>query len=399
MKNRALLDENYSDFDDNYLNYEEYTIQRIRNNSNMIYSMKNYLQEPDEDEDYDYTDVEEKKEKRNKGPVWIRQELNTELIIFLTIINIIFIIFIISNWLYFEYIKYEKEEDEEDEEGENKSQGELNSMNNNANIENKTKEEEVSFSLFAAIKKLLFSDINVLIWNLIIGILAIISINYHFLYSVQLFTMFFLIDTMYTVIFSVQMRYKQFLAAGFLILIVSLFFAMIKYKWFTAPDECVTYSECFFDMLNSGIRGGSGMGFGIKKLGQEGYLIEFLLEWTLFFIVMLILLNIINGVIVDTFLELREKSNEENETKLNICYICSLHRTLFEKRGIDFEYHKDHEHNIMNYFDYIYKIEITDESDLNSLDYQVRQSIKTKRTDFFPINTCVSFNSNKTNAN
>ena len=400
LKNRALLEENYYDYDDNYLDYEEYTIQRIKNNSNMIYSMKNYLQEPDENSDDKKTDVEEKKdeEKKKKGPVWIRQELNTALIIFLTIINIIFIIFIISNWLYFEYIKYEKDEDEEDEEGENKSQGELNSMNNNANVENKSN-EEVSFSLFDAIKKLLFSDINVLIWNLLIGIIAIFSINFHFLYSIQLFTMFFLIDTMYTVIFSVQMRYRQFLAAGFLILIVSLFFAMIKYKWFTAPDECVTYSECFFDMLNSGIRGGSGMGFGIKKLGQEGYLIEFLLEWTLFFIVMLILLNIINGVIVDTFLELREKSNEENETKLNICYICSLHRTLFEKRGIDFEYHKDHEHNIMNYFDYIYKIEMTDESDLNSLDYQVRQSIKTKRTDFFPINTCVSFSSNKTNAN
>ena len=310
--------------------------------------------------------------------------------------------FIIINWVYFEYIKFEKDEDDENESGENKSQNESHSHSatNNPNLnENKANNDDDSFSIFDTFKKLIFSDIQVLIWNLLIGIIAIFSIDYHFLYSVQLFTMFFLIDTMYTVIFSVQMRYKQFLAAGFLILIVSLFFSMIKYKWFTAPDECVTYSECFFDMLNSGIRGGSGMGFGIKKLGQEGYLIEFLLEWTLFFIVMLILLNIINGVIVDTFLELREKSNEENETKLNICYICSLHRTLFEKRGIDFEYHKDHEHNIMNYFDYIYKIEMTDESDLNSLDYQVRQSIKTKRTDFFPINTCVSFSNSNKNSN
>ena len=54
--------------------------------------MKNYLQEPDENSDDKKTDVEEKKdeEKKKKGPVWIRQELNTALIIFLTIINIIF---------------------------------------------------------------------------------------------------------------------------------------------------------------------------------------------------------------------------------------------------------------------------------------------------------------------
>ena len=83
-----------------------------------------------------------------------------------------------------------------------------------------------------------------------------------------------------------------------IILIISLFFGMIKYKWFTAPDECFTYSECFFDMLNSGIRGGSGMGFGIKNLDQKGYLIEFILEWIIFLVVMLVLLNIINGVIV-----------------------------------------------------------------------------------------------------
>ena len=405
-KNRALLEE---ELNIDYNNLDYYDIYNIKNNSKVIYSLQSFLEEPNEDKSIDTKDTsddnkkeekekekEKEEEKDSDDPVWVRQELNTALIIFLTIINIIFILFLIGNWLYFEHLKYEKEDNEESETNneENKSQNESRSININV-AENKSSNEEHSFSILETIEKLIFSDIQALLWNLIIGIIAIFSVNFHFLYSVQLFTMYFLIKTMYTFIYSVQIRYNQFLAAGFLILIVSLFFAMIKYKWFTGPDECVTYSECFLDMLNSGIRGGSGMGFGIKKLGQEGYLIEFFLEWILFFVVMLVLLNIISGVIVDTFQELREKSVEENETKLNICYICSLHRTLFEKRGIDFEYHKDHEHNIMNYFNYIYKIEITDESELNSLDYQVRQSIKNKRTDFFPINTCVSFNTNK----
>ena len=405
---RTLLEE-FATYDDYYYNYD-YDYNYINayntlNKSKIIYSMQGFLEEPNDkpkEEEKKEEKKEEKEEKKDEkeeekdsdDPVWIRQELNTALIIFLTIINIIFILFLIGNWLYFERLKYEKEDEEEGETNndDNKSQNESRSMN--INIPEKSNDEQ-SFSILDTFKKLIFSDIQALIWNLLIGIIVIFSVDFHFLYSVQLFTMYFLIKTMYTFIYSVQIRYKQFLAAGFLILIVSLFFAMIKYKWFTGPDECVTYSECFLDMLNSGIRGGSGMGFGIKKLGQEGYLIELFLEWVLFFVVMLVLLNIISGVIVDTFQELREKSVEENETKLNICYICSLHRILFEKRGIDFEYHKDHEHNIMNYFNYIYKIEMTDESELNSLDYQVRQSIKNKRTDFFPINTCVSFSSNK----
>ena len=405
--NRALLEE--TTFDEYYYNYDYDDIYNIKENPKIIYSMQSFLEEPNEKlnedpdnqktEEDEKIEKEEKKEKEDKkdsdDPVWVRYELNTGLIIFLTVINIIFIVFLISNWFYFEHLKFEKEENDENEGNneDNKSQNESRSININYG-DNKSSDAQ-SFSIIDAFSKLIFSDVQALLWNLLIGIICIFSINFHWLYSVQLFTMYFLIKTMYTFIYSVEIRYKQFLSAGFLILIVSLFFAMIKYKWFTGQDECVTYAECFLDMINSGIRGGSGMGFGIKKLGQKGYMIEFILEWVLFFVVMLVLLNIISGVIVDTFQELREKSVEENETKLNICYICSLHRTLFEKRGIDFEYHKDHEHNIMNYFNYIYKVERTDESDLNSLDYQVRQSIKNKRTDFFPINTCVSFSSNK----
>ena len=390
LNQRALLEEistyNKSVFD--YYAYD-YDFYGIRNKSKYIYGIQSFLEEAE-----DQTKEQTVEKEEPPPPVWIRYELNTGLIIFLTVINIIFIVFLISNWIYFEHLKYEKEEDDEDEANNEENRSQNSRSLNISSGENKANEEN-SFSIMQVIQKLMFSEINALYWNLLLGIITIFSVDFHFLFSVQLFTMYFLIKTMYTFIYSVQIRYKQFLAAGFLILIVSLFFAMIKYKWFTGPDECFRYSECFLDMINSGIRGGNGMGFGIKKLGQKGYLIELFLEWVLFFVVMLVLLNIISGVIVDTFQELREKSVEENETKLNICYICSLHRTLFEKRGIDFEYHKDHEHNIMNYFSYIYKIEMTDESELNSLDYQVCQSIKNKRTDFFPINTCVSFNTSK----
>ena len=180
-----------------------------------------------------------------------------------------------------------------------------------------------------------------------------------------------------------------------MIILGSLLFSMIKFKWLTGEDSCKSYSECFFDMLNSGVRGGSGMGFGIKKINQPGFYSEFILEMFIFILVMLVLMNMITGIIVDSFQKLREKKNEENEIKENTCYICSLHREKFEKRGIKFENHTEQEHNVINYFNYIYKVKMTDESDLNSLDYQVMQSIKNKRTDFFPINLCLSLSSNK----
>ena len=420
---RRLIEENYAwesgtGIDEyNYINYYD-IYERMKNRTNIVYSMQSFLEEPGgektektegdpdnkdnqvtedgnksnepttvEEEDnnpFDDNDIDEEKEI----PVWIRQELNTEIIVFLTIINTIFIIFLMSNWLFFEFMKYEKEE----EEAEQKDEEDVDD-NEEINLAEGNKKEE--FSITGIFKKFYSSDIQILMWNLLLGVIAIISVDFHFLYSIQLFTLFFLIKSMYTLIYSVQIRYDQFCSIGFMILLASLLFSMIKYKWFTGTEECRTYSECFFDMLNSGIRGGSGMGFGIKKIEQKGYYIEFILEMIIFILVMLVLMNMITGIIVDSFQKLREKKNEESEIKENTCYICSLHREKFEKRGIKFENHTEIEHNIINYFNYIYKVNKTDESDLNSLDYQVRQSYKNKRTDFFPINTCLSLSSNK----
>ena len=293
-----------------------------------------------------------------------------------------------SNWFYFEILKYEKEDDEE-EEGNNGENGDDDDVNI---AEEKNKEE---FSILKTFQKFYNSDVQNLMWNLLLSVVAILSVDFHFLYSVQLFTLFFLIKSMYTLIYSVQIRYAQFCTIGFMFLLTSLFFSMINYRWFTDKETCKTYSECFFDMLNSGIRGGAGMGFGIRKIGQKGYYIEFLLEMIIFILVSLVLYNIITGIIVDSFQKLKDQESEENEMKENTCYICSLHREKFEKKGIKFENHTEQEHNVINYFNYIYKVEMTDESELNSLDYQVMQSIKNKRTDFFPINTCLSLSSNK----
>ena len=408
---RTLIEENYAlesgtGIDEyNYINYYD-IYERMKNRTNIIYSMQSFLEEPGEkftddpdnqstDETNEKTEEEEDNgldvEEEKEIPVWIRQELNTEFIIFLTIINTIFIIFLMVNWLYFEFLKREKEEEEEPA----KKDDEQGDEDSDLNIgEGKNKEED-TFSILEIFKKFISSDVQILMWNLLLGVIAIISVDFHFLYSIQLFTLFFLIKSMYTLIYSVQIRYDQFCSIGFMILLASLLFSMIKYRWFTGNEACKTYSECFFDMLNSGVRGGSGMGFGIKKLGQAGFYTEFILEMLIFILVMLVLMNMITGIIVDSFQKLREKKNEENELKENTCYICSLHREKFEKRGIKFENHTEQEHNVINYFNYIYKVEMTDESDLNSLDYQVMQSIKNKRTDFFPINTCLSLSSNK----
>jgi inositol 1,4,5-triphosphate receptor type 1 len=99
---------------------------------------------------------------------------------------------------------------------------------------------------------------------------------------------------------------------------------------------------------------------------------------------MLIILNIINGIIVDTFQALREQNNKKDDILNNFCYICSLERAEIEIKGINYEKHIMKDHFISNYLHYLIKIQGTDEHDLNSLDSEVLKAIKEFKTDFFP---------------
>ena len=299
---------------------------------------------------------------------WTRKELNSRYIFLISLAHLFFISITIVNWVYFTLLKI------------------------------RDQDEKVSVIEFLY-NAIFDSDIGCLIWNLIVGLIAMISIHFHFIYSMQLFTVFTLFETMQTVIYSVRIRYRQFLSAGLLMMIFSMFFAMVKFYWFTNKDseECVTYGQCFLSIVTDGIRGGGGMGFPTKKITDEQYYSEFIFEWFFYFSIILILLNVINSIIVDTFQALREEANAQYETKMNICFICSLNRNVFDRKGIDFDYHKEHEHNILNYFLYLYKIIKTDEQELNSLDYQVLLSYRQTRTDFFPVNTAISINSSENN--
>lgn len=235
-------------------------------------------------------------------------------------------------------------------------------------------------------------------WTLLFGILGCIGEKWRFLFSLQLFPIFTLFDTMKSVLEAVKVRYNQFLSTGFLLVILILFYAALTFYFFRYDSEgneiCGSYLNCFTYLFNYGIRAG-GVPFEVKILGQPGFYGEFIFNWVFYFIVILIILNIVNGIIVDKFQDLREKNNEVYEQKENVCFICSLHRSKFETKGIDFEYHLDQEHNISNYLRYLCKIERTDEHDLNSIDFQVFMALKQKKIEFFPIEKAKSIEMTK----
>ena len=81
------------------------------------------------------------------------------------------------------------------------------------------------------------------------------------------------------------------------------------------------------------------------------------------------MINIIFGIIIDTFAELRSKKKESYDNINDHCLICNIDRfCVAHGDKISFNWHLQHEHNIWKYYFFIYHISKKKYKDLNSLE-------------------------------
>ena len=69
---------------------------------------------------------------------------------------------------------------------------------------------------------------------------------------------------------------------------------------------CMTMMHCFLSTVNYGIRGGGGIGEFLPtqtavKENRQGFYLRTVIDLTFFLLVITILLNVIFGIIIDTF--------------------------------------------------------------------------------------------------
>jgi hypothetical protein len=247
-------------------------------------------------------------------------------------------------------------------------------------------------SLVYSICSIINYETFILVWNFTCGCLASISTPFCFFYALQLFSMMSIFPIMKAAISSIFLRYGQFLSTALLLIIVCIFYGSICIFFLNSgmadgdsgKSTCETFWQCVLHIFNGGIRSGS-LGFPVKAISATGYWQEFVVDWTFYLIVILILLNFVNGIIVDTFNELYEANLVKIETLEDTCFICDQKRSKYEVVGLDFEKHKSSDHLLLNYFYYIIKIKSENKHDLNALDSQVLESIVARRTDFIPV--------------
>jgi hypothetical protein len=106
--------------------------------------------------------------------------------------------------------------------------------------------------------------------------------------------------------------------------------------------------ECFITVLSYGLRAGGGIGelLTVPITEGESYAARIVLDLSFFLIVIVFLLNVIFGIIFDTFGQLREERNDISTDLKNTCFICSITASEFQRQGRSFDEHCNTEHNI-----------------------------------------------------
>ena len=152
---------------------------------------------------------------------------------------------------------------------------------------------------------------------------------------------------------------------------------------------CDTFFHCFLTIFNVGFIAGSVDFSNIFSFEDPRYWSHFIYSWSYYFFISIIMVNIINAIIVDTFQDIRENNNIKFETINNSCFICSYDRSKFELIGHNFNTHLTKEHNLRSYFKYLIKIRLTNKFDLNQVDSYVMDCIEDNKTTFFPIKNAI----------
>uniref|UniRef100_A0A4W4FT30 Inositol 1,4,5-trisphosphate receptor n=1 Tax=Electrophorus electricus TaxID=8005 RepID=A0A4W4FT30_ELEEL len=149
---------------------------------------------------------------------------------------------------------------------------------------------------------------------------------------------------------------------------------------------CDTLLMCIVTVLNHGLRNGGGVGDVLRRPSKNEALFPARVVYDLlfYFIVIIIVLNLIFGVIIDTFADLRSEKQKKEEVLKTTCFICGLERDKFDNKTVSFEEHVKLEHNIWNYLYFIVLVREKNKTDYTGPESYVAHMIKNKNLDWFP---------------
>ena len=321
----------------------------------------------------------------------------------LTIIELVFSALILVNYLIFRvsYLIYYKEEKEETDENDDKEEEEY------------KKKTMLYFARNGDIFKYLFERLG----NFLINVITDIKLIYHLILLVVIICTLItkkykilsilLIDaierssTLMCIVKSFLIPIKKIMISLVLFYLIAYFFIIFVYLYI--PDQlpyedCLRFSNCYFILCDQTIKNSNGI---INYLSEAGLYAcpsmwsnpRFWIDNWFAILDLMLVLQMLCGIIVDTFLSQREKIKQMEEDKNNVCFICGLNKNDINKYYTQSEYrfneHIKLDHYLWNYMFAIMNVTLMEKSNF-FLDKVIKEEYESNQySKFIPYKKCL----------
>ncbi|XP_064638087.1 inositol 1,4,5-trisphosphate receptor type 2-like isoform X2 [Lineus longissimus] len=207
------------------------------------------------------------------------------------------------------------------------------------------------------------------------------------------------------VISAVTLNGKSLLWVGVLGVVIFYIYALIAFAFFRPtfdPSQnwyCKNLFQCFVTIIRYGLIGdmfeglrghgrssGQNMPIHDSEANFERFGMYVLFNVSFFIFITTIGLNIIFGIIVDTFSELRDLKWTAEKDMRDCCFVCSRISYDFEHYGKGFQHHCKYEHNMWSYIFFFIHLADTKPNDYTALELHVYKLLQKENYDFFPLN-------------
>jgi hypothetical protein len=163
--------------------------------------------------------------------------------------------------------------------------------------------------------------------------------------------------------------------------------AFVNQSWEDPNIDCHRLYDCFIYVTNLGLRNSGGIGdhFTVTKPSDALFYTRSLFELTFYMIINVVFLNVIFGIILDTFSQLRNDAEIRLNDEKELCFVCGYTRSEFTRIGKDFDIHVQDHHNPWKYVYYIYYLKEKGYTELTGLETICYDNYTKKKTEWLPI--------------
>ncbi|CAD8173112.1 unnamed protein product [Paramecium octaurelia] len=262
-------------------------------------------------------------------------------------------------------------------------------------FESAFQEEKVNHNPIKQLILVIFFDFDNF-YNICIFGLTVYAFFNPYIYAVLLLDIIKRSEDLQNIIRSITSNGRNLAIFSFLGLIGLLIYAIIAFSNFDSmfDDESGVYGQTFnlavTSTINFGLRNGGGLGESLTKYPDAYdyptlYWGRYFFDFTFFIIFNILFIQIIFGIILDTFGELRDERQALVKEIEGKCFICSQEKNDIDTKGTKgWHYHIYLEHNVYHMLYYIIYIKSKDANDCNSLEKYLKKCIQEKETKFFP---------------